>query len=100
MARDRDRDRDQKRSGGRQRHHRRRVCRVCERGVELDYKRPDELKQFMNRLGKILPKRATRLCAKHQRQVAREINRARKLALLPYTTGPTLMPIHSGRRRR
>lgn len=38
----------------------------------------------MNRLGKILPKRATRLCAKHQRHLAREIERARKLALLPY----------------
>jgi small subunit ribosomal protein S18 len=50
----------------------------------LDYKKADELKQYMNRLGKILPKRATRLCAKHQRRLAIEINRARKLALLPY----------------
>ena len=63
---------------------RRRKCRVCERKATLDYKTPQELKQFMNRLGKILPKRATRLCAKHQRQLALEINRARKLALLPY----------------
>ena len=63
---------------------RRRKCRVCERKVTLDYKKPQELKPFMNRLGKILPKRATRLCAKHQRQVALEINRARNLALLPY----------------
>ncbi len=51
----------------------------------LDYKHPEDLKQYMNRVGKILPKRATHLCAKHQRQLAREINRARKLALLPYT---------------
>jgi small subunit ribosomal protein S18 len=50
----------------------------------LDYKRPAELKQFMNRLGKILPRRATRLCAKHQRQLGVQINRARKIALLPY----------------
>jgi small subunit ribosomal protein S18 len=63
---------------------RRRVCRVCERTTELDYKKPEELKQYMNRLGKILPKRATRLCAKHQRQLATEIDRSRKLALLPY----------------
>jgi small subunit ribosomal protein S18 len=63
---------------------RRRKCRVCERKATLDYKKPQELKQFMNRLGKILPKRATRLCAKHQRKLALEINRARKLALLPY----------------
>jgi small subunit ribosomal protein S18 len=63
---------------------RRRVCRACERTIQLDYKRPEELKQYMNRLGKILPKRATRLCAKHQRQLAQEIDRSRKLALLPY----------------
>ncbi len=61
-----------------------RICRVCERNIILDYKKPEELKQYMNRLGKILPKRATRLCARHQRQLAREIKRARKLALLPY----------------
>ncbi len=65
-------------------HRRKRKCRVCENKIKLDYKRPEELKQFMNRLGKILPKRATRLCAKHQRQLALQINRARKIALLPY----------------
>jgi len=63
---------------------RKRKCRVCEQKLTLDYKKPEELKQYMNRLGKILPKRATRLCAKHQRQLGVEINRARKLALLPY----------------
>ena len=57
---------------------------MCEQKLTLDYKKPEDLKQYMNRLGKILPKRATRLCAKHQRQLAVEINRARKLALLPY----------------
>jgi small subunit ribosomal protein S18 len=63
---------------------RKRKCRVCEQKLRLDYKKPEELKQYMNRLGKILPKRATRLCAKHQRRLGIEINRARKLALLPY----------------
>ncbi len=63
---------------------RRRKCRVCERNITLDYKKPEELKQYMNRLGRILPRRATHLCAKHQRKLALEINRARKLALLPY----------------
>ena len=63
---------------------RKRKCRVCEKNLELDYKKPEDLKQYMNRLGKILPRRATRLCAKHQRQLGIEINRARKLALLPY----------------
>ncbi len=65
-------------------HKRKRKCRACENASLLDYKKADELKQYMNRLGKILPKRATRLCAKHQRRLAIEINRARKLALLPY----------------
>jgi len=65
-------------------HRRRRKCKVCERNLVLDYKKPEELKQFMNRLGKVLPRRATRLCAKHQRVLALQINRSRKLALLPY----------------
>ena len=76
------------------------VCRVCERNIKLDYKKPKDLKEYMNRLGKILPKRATRLCTKHQRQVAREINRARKLALLPYVGEPKLIPDSRPRRRR
>ncbi|MGQ9478321.1 MAG: 30S ribosomal protein S18 [Candidatus Bipolaricaulia bacterium] len=59
-------------------------CNICEHGVELDYKRPEELKRYMNRLGKILPRRATHFCSKHQRQLAREVKRARKMALLPY----------------
>jgi len=79
---------------------RRQVCRVCEQKGTLDYKKPEELKQYMNRLGKILPKRATRLCTRHQRQLAREINRARKLALLPYIGGPKIIPDSRPRRRR
>ncbi len=63
-------------------------CRVCEHGLELTYKQPDELKRYMNKLGKILPRRATRLCAKHQRQLSREVKRARKMALLPYEVEP------------
>ncbi len=59
-------------------------CKLCEHNVVLTYKQPDELKRHMNKLGKILPRRASRLCAKHQRQLAREVKRARKMALLPY----------------
>jgi small subunit ribosomal protein S18 len=79
---------------------RRRVCRVCERKQELNYKKPEELKQYMNRLGKILPRRATRLCAKHQRQLAREVNRARMLALLPYVGVASAVPKKKRSRRR
>jgi len=66
--------------------------------MTLDYKKPEELKQFMNRLGKILPKRATRLCAKHQRRLGVQINRARKLALLPYVGEREPMKMKKSRR--
>jgi len=63
-------------------------CKVCEHDLMLTYKQPDELKRYMNKLGKILPRRASRLCAKHQRQLSREVKRARKMALLPYEVEP------------
>lgn len=64
------------------------TCRVCQQTLELTYKKPEVLKQFMNRRGKILSRRITKLCAKHQRLLATEIDRARKLALLPYEELP------------
>lgn len=64
------------------------TCRICQQGVELSYKKPEVLRQFMNRRGKILSRRITKLCAKHQRILATEIDRARKLALLPYEELP------------
>ncbi len=63
-------------------------CRVCQGKVKLSYKEPEVLRQFMNRRGKILSRRITGLCAKHQRKLATEIDRARKLALLPYEVKP------------
>ncbi|MFO8033633.1 MAG: 30S ribosomal protein S18 [Candidatus Bipolaricaulota bacterium] len=67
---------------------RKRVCRVCHQGYKPDYKDVDALKQFVNRRGKILSRRLTHMCAKHQRWLAVEIDRARKVALLPYEEGP------------
>lgn len=64
------------------------ACRFCQRDVELSYKKPEVLRQFMNRRGKILSRRITKLCAKHQRALSLEIDRARKLALLPYEERP------------
>ncbi|MBC7093200.1 30S ribosomal protein S18 [Candidatus Bipolaricaulota bacterium] len=69
-----------------QRH--KKVCRVCQQGLKFDYKEPEALRQFMNRRGKILSRRITHLCAKHQNWLATEIDRARKLALLPYEERP------------
>lgn len=63
---------------------RRQVCEICKHDVKLTYKRPNELRRYMNRVGKILPRRVSRLCAKHQRRLSREVKRARVMALLPY----------------
>lgn len=67
---------------------RRRVCRVCENNHVLDYKKYQDLRPFINRLGKVLPRRATRLCAKHQRAMALQVRRARYMGLLAYASEP------------
>lgn len=66
------------------RRRRRQVCELCKHDITISYKRPEELRRYMNRLGKVLPRRVTRLCARHQRMLSREVKRARKMALLPY----------------
>ncbi len=65
---------------------RKKVCKFCVNKAEMDYKNPDTLRRFVTDRGKILPRRITGTCAKHQRQLTREIKRARSLALLPYVT--------------
>jgi small subunit ribosomal protein S18 len=50
----------------------------------MDYKNIDLLKRFISDKGKILPRRVTGVCAKHQRRVAQAIKRAREVALLPF----------------
>ena len=52
--------------------------------VVLDYKQPEELKRYLNEYGRIRPRRQTRLGPADQRKLAREVKRARHLALLPY----------------
>ena len=63
---------------------RRKVCKFCTQKVAADYKNPDALRRFVTERGKILPRRITGTCAKHQRMLAREIKRARSLAMLPF----------------
>lgn len=66
----------------------RKPCRLCEKKVELvDYKDDRLLGRYISDRGKILPRRATGACARHQRQLARAIKRARFLALIPYIKG-------------
>ena len=64
---------------------RRKVCRFCTQNLRADYKRPDVLRRFITERGKILPRRITGTCAKHQRDLAVQIKRARVLAFLLYT---------------
>lgn len=68
------------------RRQRRRVCNFCVDKVEyIDFKDINRLKRFISERGKILPRRISGNCAKHQRQLTLAIKRARNIALLPYT---------------
>ncbi len=60
------------------------ICYMCT-GKEINYKDVEILKKYINERGKILPRRVTGACAKHQRYIAEQIKRARAIALLPYT---------------
>ena len=64
---------------------RRKVCTFCvEKATTIDYKDIAKLKKFVTEKGKILPRRMTGVCAKHQRMLAVAIKRARVAALLPF----------------
>lgn len=65
---------------------RKKVCLFCKnKNVEIDYKNVNILKKFISDRGKILPRRVTGTCAKHQRKVSICIKQARNIALLPFT---------------
>ena len=59
------------------------VCAMCS-GKEVDYKDPETLRRYINEKGKIVPRRVTGTCAKHQRVVSKQVKRARAIALMPY----------------
>lgn len=64
---------------------RRKVCVFCaDKIYDIDYKDVSRLRRFMSERAKILPRRMTGTCAKHQRQLTIAIKRARHIALLPY----------------
>lgn len=72
---------------GRRRFQRRRkVCRFCADKLMIDYKDTRTLRFFTTERGKIIPRRISGNCAKHQRALTQAIKRARHLALMPYTT--------------
>ena len=65
---------------------RKRICSFCADKVEdIDYKDINKLKKYITERGKILPRRITGNCARHQRQLTRAIKKARQVALLPYS---------------
>lgn len=60
------------------------ICQMCA-GKSVDYKDPEILKKYISQdKGKILPRRITGACSKHQRRIAGEIKKARFMALLPF----------------
>ena len=66
---------------------RKKVCSFCaEKSKNIDYKDVAKLKKFITERGKILPRRISGTCAKHQREVTKAIKLARNIALLPFTT--------------
>ena len=71
-----------RRKGGFRR--RKKVCVICGKDNEISYKDVNKLKRYISERGKILPRRITGNCAKHQRELTTAIKRARHLAILPY----------------
>ncbi len=68
----------------------RKVCKFCtDPSLKIDYKDPKTLRAFMTERGKIIPRRISGTCARHQRQLTLAIKRARIMALLPFTTAVT-----------
>ena len=64
---------------------RRKVCRFCaDKNVPIDYKDPQTLKHFITDRGKIIPRRISGNCAKHQRKISTAVKRSRMIALMPF----------------
>ncbi len=62
-----------------------RYCKFCkDPDIEINYKNTDVLRKYIIESGKIVPRKITGTCSKHQRKLAREIKRARQMALIPY----------------
>ena len=75
-------DAPRKRAGGMRR--RKKVCVFCGKDNTIDYKDTAKLKKYVSERGKILPRRITGTCAKHQRALTAAVKRARHVALMPY----------------
>ncbi len=80
-------DKGESKNGMRMRRARRKICAFCvDKATDIDYKETAKLRKYVSERGKILPRRISGNCAKHQRQLTIAIKRARHIALLPYTS--------------
>lgn len=79
-------DKGDSKSGMRPRRVRKKICAFCmDKADNIDYKEIGKLRKFVSERGKILPRRVSGNCAKHQRQLTIAIKRARHVALLPFS---------------
>lgn len=80
-------DKGEGKGGGmKMRRAKRKICAFCvDKVTDIDYKEVAKIRKFVSERGKILPRRISGNCAKHQRQLTIAIKRARHIALLPYT---------------
>jgi len=89
MVYNRPNDNDDDRMVGKRRipYHKRKICRFCaDSNLVMDYKDPKTLRMYTSERGKIIPRRISGNCTKHQRVLTVAIKRARNIALLPFTT--------------
>lgn len=69
----------------------RKICRFCDQKINvIDYKDDRMLRKYLTERGKIIPRRVTGVCAKHQRQLTQAIKRGRVLAMLPFIVEPDI----------
>jgi small subunit ribosomal protein S18 len=69
----------------------RKMCRFCDQKINvIDYKDDRILRRYLTERGKIIPRRVTGVCAKHQRQLTQAIKRGRVLAMLPFIVEPDI----------
>jgi len=93
MSKDKDKERDDKDLEGadkRKSMGRRRGCKFCsDENIKIDYKDASLLKYFITDRGKLVPRRLSGNCARHQRAIARAVNQARMIALMPFSVTGT-----------
>jgi small subunit ribosomal protein S18 len=85
MPRPEEKEADLEQEGSRKKSSRRRACKFCtDENLVIDYKNAGLLKYFITDRGKLVPRRLTGNCAKHQRAIGRAVARARMIALMPF----------------